>query len=115
MSSGLRRMLVTVGLLAGAFALPGAVSASEAGTPFFIAPSATHECDGLSFCFGITGPWVVVPATGEATFLLACPVRAASKSAFIVGGSDALSSSGNIRVWFDGRLGAPIGSPAGTN
>ena len=42
---------------------------------------------------------------GEATFLFGCPER----RAFMVGGTDARASSGEVRVRFDGRLGAPNG------
>jgi hypothetical protein len=87
---------------------------ATAATPVYIPPSPTKVCAGLPFCFGITGPWVVVPAKGEATFLLDCPVRAASRSAFLIGGADSLASAGSIRVWYDGNLATPIGSPTST-
>ena len=97
-------------------ALAAAIVAGSAtaATPIYIPPSPTKVCAGLPFCFGITGPWVVVPAKGEATFLLDCPVRAASRSAFLIGGADSLASSKTIRVWYDGNLATPIGSPTST-
>jgi hypothetical protein len=59
-------------------------------------------------CAGVTGPWVVIPAHGEAAFLLRCPER----RGYAVGGTDARVSSSAVQVWFDGQLGAPIGSPS---
>ncbi len=105
------------------FALPALVAVAAAvlagggsgATPLYIPPSPTKVCAALPFCFGITGPWVVVPAKGEATFLLDCPVRAASRSAFLIGGADALASAKTIRVWYDGNLATPLGSPTSTS
>ena len=47
-----------------------------------------------------------MPARGEATFLFGCPMH----RGFIVGGTDARASAADVRVWFDGQLGAPIGA-----
>ncbi len=49
------------------------------------------------------GPWVAVPASGEAKFLLDCPQRRG-----VVGGVDALASSRRIHVTFEGLLGGPV-------
>jgi hypothetical protein len=82
-------------------------TAGLAGTPFYLLPAATQECQNVSHCKAVSGPWVAVPANGEATFLFACPER----RSFVVGGTDARASSTDVRVWFDGALGAPIGEP----
>lgn len=79
--------------------------AQGAGGPFYFAPPPTHECQGVTNCLARTGPWVAVPAHGEATFLIGCPLLFGD----LIGGTDALASSANVRVWFDGALGAPIG------
>jgi hypothetical protein len=47
---------------------------------------------------------VVVPAETEADYLLACPRRRG-----VVGGLDALATSRDVRISFDGRLGSPVG------
>ena len=80
---------------------------SDRRQPFYLVPSPTKECRNVSNCVAVSGPWVVVPAKGEATFLFGCPVR----RGFVVGGTDARASSSNVQVWFDGQLGAPIGFP----
>ena len=99
-------------LAAGALA---AVSlAKMAGNPFYLIPVAPRqECHNVHNCLSVIGPWVVVPANGQATFLLTCPNGRTSsfvgpKSGF-VGGTDTRASSPNVRVWFDGQIGAPIG------
>lgn len=98
-------------LIAGASVVALAAAAfaanSPASTPFYLLPAATKECQNVSHCKGVSGPWVAVPADGEATFLFGCPER----RSFVVGGTDARTSSTNIRVWWDGALGAPIGEP----
>ncbi len=104
------RLLVAAGLAAivvAAFA--GGVSARTSAGPFTLAPSKTQECHNLAYCYGIAGLWVVVPATGEATYLFGCPPRAATKGQYLLGGTDSLASSKAVRVWYDGQLGAPIG------
>jgi hypothetical protein len=72
-------------------------------------PNAANECKNLSFCYGINGPWVIVPAHGEATFLIGCPERSAEVGAYLLGGTDARVSSKHVHVWYEGKLGAPIG------
>jgi hypothetical protein len=46
---------------------------------------------------------VIVPARGLASYLLDCPRRRG-----VVGGVDALASSADIRISFDGQLGGPV-------
>ena len=94
---------------AGLFALAASILAASglASTPFYLLPAATKECQNVSHCKGVPGPWVAVPANGEATFLFGCPER----RSYVVGGSDARASSSDVRVWYDGQLGAPIGEP----
>lgn len=67
------------------------------------APAATVECAGLPTCIDVPGPWVAVPAQGEAKFLLDCPQRRG-----VVAGVDAQASSRDVRVTFDGLLGGPV-------
>ena len=68
---------------------------------------ATNECRGLMVCVRVTGPWVVVPARGEAArqrveFQLACPRR------YLVGGLDAELSDRAIDISFLGKVGSPV-------
>jgi len=88
-----RRLLVPVLLLA-TLAI-GALAAHAA--------DQTSECNGIKDCVRAQGPWVVVPAHGTASYLLDCPRRRG-----VMGGVDALASSNDIHVWFDGQLGAPV-------
>jgi hypothetical protein len=73
-----------------------AIGASGAG--------ATTECAGVQTCIDVPGPWVAVSAQGEARFLLECPKRQGT-----VVGVDALATSRDIHVTFDGLLGGPVG------
>ena len=57
------------------------------------ATAAPQECAGIPTCIDVPGPWVAVPARGEAKFLLDCPQRRG-----VVGGVDALASSRDIHV-----------------
>lgn len=100
-----RRLLAatTITLTAASFVASGL--ATRAGGPFYFAPPPTKECQGVANCVATIGPWVVVPAHGETTFLIGCPTL----FGYLIGGTDARASSGNVRVWFDGDLGAPIG------
>lgn len=77
-------------------ALAGAAALAPAG-------GATNECHGIQACIRVVGPWVVVPARASAVYLLTCP---GGRS--IVGGLDAQVTSRDVRVGFDGRLGAPV-------
>ncbi len=67
------------------------------------AGAATNECRGITACIRVPGPWVLVPAGGTAEFLLSCP-----NGRSIVAGLDAQATSRDVRVGFDGRLGAPV-------
>ena len=67
------------------------------------AGGATNECRGIQACIRVTGPWVVVPARGNAVYLLSCP---GGRS--VVGGLDAQVTSRDVRIGFDGRLSAPV-------
>src|SRR5204863_446188 len=67
------------------------------------ANAATVECAGIPTWIDVPGPWVAVPASGEAKFLLDCPQRRG-----VVGGVDALASSRHIHVTFEGLLGGPV-------
>ena len=92
------------------------VAAKPSDSPIYVAPAqrATKECNHLAFCRGIEGLWVVVPAHGEASFLFGCPVRSKELGNFLLGGTDARTSSTHVRVWYDGKLGQ-IGLPSGQN
>jgi hypothetical protein len=72
------------------------------------AGSAANECRGIPVCISVPGPWVVVPAGEEAHYLLECPRRRG-----VVGGLDALVTSRDVRVSFDGQIGSPV-SPGTT-
>lgn len=106
-------VLLVLLVLVGA-TLAGNGSALTSGGPFYVVPSAknasTTECHDLAYCYGIRGPWVVVPAQGEATFLFGCPERSQQLGPYLLAGSDALASSSHVHVWYDGWLGAPLGS-----
>jgi hypothetical protein len=108
------KLLGILGILGAAisvvFAMPSSLAtASPGGNPFYVVPvPQTNECTNVPHCSGVTGPWVVIPAHREATFLLRCPER----HGFSVGGTDARVSSPVVQVWFDGELGAPIGTPS---
>jgi hypothetical protein len=116
------RAAIFTALLLVAFALallpasvPGATGAIGAtgppgtGSPFYVVPTPqTKECTGVAHCVAVTGPWIVIPAHQEATYLLRCP----QPHGYFVGGTDARASSTGVRVWFDGQLGAPIGAPS---
>lgn len=84
--------------LAIAFTAALAVAAAQAP-----AGGATNECRGITACIRVPGPWVVVPPRGAVQYLLTCP---GGKS--VVGGLDAQATSRDVRVSFDGRLGAPV-------
>ncbi len=79
--------------------LPGTVLARTAAPP----AQTTQECNKVKVCVHVIGPWVAVPATGEATWLLECAKRQGS-----VGGTDVRASSTHIHVWFEGQISAPI-------
>ena len=87
----MRRALVAVGVVCVALA----AGATRAG--------ATNECRGLQVCVRVTGPWVVVPASGaRVEFQLACPRR------YLVGGLDAELSDRAIDISFVAKVGSPV-------
>jgi hypothetical protein len=94
------RLFVAV---ASVLVLAGAVFATAGLARISAAPQTTQECNKVKVCIHVVGPWVAVPATGEATWLLECPKRQGS-----VGGTDSRATSVHIHVWFDGQIGAPI-------
>ena len=71
---------------------------------------AAGECNGIPRCIPVEGPWVSVPATGEAKFLLQCP-----QGRGIVAGTDALANTQDVRASFDGILGSPVAFGRTTN
>lgn len=84
-------------------ALLTVVAVLAVAAAFAPAGLATDECHGIPSCIRVPGPWVIVPAHGTAEYLLSCP---AGRS--VVGGLDAQATSRDVRVSFDGRLGAPV-------
>lgn len=84
-------------------ALVSVVAALGCAAALAPAGSATDECRGIQACIRVVGPWVIVPARGTATYLLSCP---GGRS--VVGGLDALATSRDVRLSFDGRLSAPV-------
>jgi hypothetical protein len=83
--------------------LAAVVCALAVAAAFAPASGATNECHGIQACIRVAGPWVVVPAKGRAAYLLTCP---AGRS--VVGGLDAQVTSRDVRISFEGRLGAPV-------
>jgi hypothetical protein len=83
-----------------AIAFVGALALVAATAP---AGNATNECHGIQQCIRVPGPWVVVRAHSTATYLLSCP-----QGKSVVGGLDAQATSRDVRVSFEGRLGAPV-------
>ena len=67
-----------------------------------VAAPAANECNGIPRCIPIAGPWVAVPAHGEALFSLSCP------GGGVVAGTDGLGSTLDVRGYFDGILGSPV-------
>lgn len=116
MKRALRLLVVAGSLLAIAAAgLATRSLAKPAGNPFYLVPpEPRQECHNVKNCLSVIGPWVVVPAKGQATFLLECPKRrnngflGGPNSRGYVGGTDTRASSANVHVWFDGQIGAPI-------
>jgi hypothetical protein len=102
-----RRLAFCIALAGAAVAAP---LAAAAGGPFYFSPPHTRECTNVKNCEATLGPWVVVPARGEASFLVACPAL----RGYLIAGTDARASSSSVRVWFDGQLGAPGGLPPST-
>jgi hypothetical protein len=84
-------------------ALASLVAALVCAAAFAPVGGATTECRGIQACIRVAGPWVVVPARGNATYLLSCP---GGRS--VVGGLDARATSRDVRISFDARLGAPV-------
>ncbi|MBV8599496.1 MAG: hypothetical protein JO017_11800 [Actinobacteria bacterium] len=100
----MKLLLAAACVLALAGGVVDAASARDTGQPFYLVPpSPRQECHNVKDCVSVIGPWVVVPAKGEATFLLLCP-----KNQGYVGGTDSRASSPAVHVWFDGQIGAPI-------
>jgi hypothetical protein len=85
--------LLVVGAAAGAGA---AFAARTASVP------RPNPCKGVRNCITVNGPWVAVPASGAATFLLECPKRNG-----YVAGIDTLASSSDVRASWNARLPAP--------
>ena len=72
--------------------------------------TAAGECNGIPRCIPVEGPWVSVPANGEAKFMLQCP-----QGRGIIAGTDAQASSPDVRATFDAILGAPVAFGRSTN
>jgi hypothetical protein len=88
------RVVVVVAVLAAALAV-----VSPAG--------GANECEGLTVCVPVAGPWVVVPTSGSlprprVEYQLTCP------RGHVVGGLDARLSDRAIDVSFLGTLGSPV-------
>ena len=66
-------------------------------------PISANPCQEVKNCKPTAGPWVAVPASGEADFLLECPKRAGT-----IGGTDVLASSPDVRVVWEGNPGSPV-------
>jgi len=92
------------------FALSAVVAAAFLAVPALAVPKTT-ECKGIKNCIDVVGPWVAVPAQGEATFLLQCPKNHPGT----IGGVDSLASSQDVHVTFDGLLGGPVAAGTTTS
>jgi hypothetical protein len=64
---------------------------------------AANECNGIPRCIPVEGPWVAVPPSGEAKFMMQCP-----QGRGIVAGTDALGNTQDVRATFDAILGSPV-------
>jgi len=65
---------------------------------------AGRECEGLTVCIPVAGPWVqVFGGAGRTYYQLACPGRGQ-----VIGGLDA-DRAGPLGITFLGNLGGPIG------
>jgi hypothetical protein len=64
---------------------------------------AANECNGVPRCIHVQGPWVAVPISGEAEYMLECP-----QGRGVIAGTDALASSLDIHATFDAILGSPV-------
>ena len=91
--------------VAVAFFAAGMVAALAiaAGPPPPPGPLKANPCEDVKNCQSTAGPWVAVPASGEADFLLECPKRAGT-----IGGTDVLASSPDVRVVWEGNPGSPV-------
>jgi hypothetical protein len=96
--------LVAAAASVAAFAATPKISSSAA------APSAqsnlglkANPCKGVKNCVTVGGPWVAVPSSGEANFLMECPKRSGT-----IGGIDALATSADVRVVWEGNVGSPV-------
>jgi hypothetical protein len=85
------------GLVVGAFLAALAVAAVPGGA------GAAGECNGIPRCIPVEGPWVAVPPTGEAKFMLQCP-----QGRGVIAGTDAQATSQDVRGTFDAILGSPV-------
>jgi hypothetical protein len=84
--------------------LPAAVFAALAIAAVFpAAGGATNECKGIRDCISVPGPWVLITPGRRTEYLLSCP-----NGNGIVAGLDSQATSSNVRVSFDGQLGAPV-------
>jgi hypothetical protein len=90
------RLALLVPLAACLVLVAGGAVATSANPP-------TTQCTKIKGCVTVTGPWVSVPADGQATFLLECPKRQG-----IIAGVDALASSTSVVVSWDAKPGTPI-------
>jgi hypothetical protein len=79
------------------------LAAGVAGVATTTAHAGTTECKSIKNCIDVVGPWVIVPAHSEATYLLTCPPKGQT-----IGGTDSMATSADVRVTFDGLLGGPI-------
>ncbi len=80
-----------------------AVSALVASAAAVSTAGAADECRGLQVCLPVAGPWVVVPAAGDAQYVLSCPLPG-----YLVAGIDARLSEREIDVFFRGETGSPV-------
>jgi len=93
----MRAQLVFSALAATVLAAAVAVSTFAAAPPAKPSP-----CKGVRNCITVNGPWVAVPASGAAIYLLECPKRNG-----YVAGIDTRATSADVRASLDARLPSP--------
>jgi hypothetical protein len=76
---------------------------ASVAAPAAAPPINANPCLQVKNCMSTAGPWVAVPARGEADFLLECPKRSGT-----IGGIDVLSDSPDVRVTWQANPGSPV-------
>jgi hypothetical protein len=89
-------VVIATALAAAAVAPPPVIGG---GVPKNQAPA----CKGITVCYAVLGPWVLVPAHGQVEYLVQCHTRID-----VVAGTNVPTSAKDIRVTFDAFPYAPL-------